>query len=121
MAKIVDSKDMTPKPVGSFGFDWQAPLLPFLAHSASGCGGDTVTRGKPDPEGYLHGAALLTRPPHDCLVIGDAPAGNQGRTVCRLSGARHRIGLLLHSIRSSSRSATLQHFKLRFPALISMH
>jgi len=38
-------------------------------------GGDSVTRGKPDPEGYLRGAALLTRSPHECLVVEDAPAG----------------------------------------------
>jgi mannitol-1-/sugar-/sorbitol-6-phosphatase len=38
-------------------------------------GGDTVKRGKPDPEGYLRGAALLSRQPHECLVIEDAPAG----------------------------------------------
>lgn len=38
-------------------------------------GGDTVRKGKPDPEGYLLGAALLNRSPHDCLVIEDAPAG----------------------------------------------
>jgi len=36
---------------------------------ASGVGGDTVARGKPDPEGYLRGAALLTRPPHECLGV----------------------------------------------------
>lgn len=38
-------------------------------------GGDTVKRGKPDPEGYLRGAALLSRQPHECLVIEDAPTG----------------------------------------------
>jgi sugar-phosphatase len=38
-------------------------------------GGDTVTMGKPHPEGYLRGAAILTRKPQDCLVIEDAPTG----------------------------------------------
>jgi sugar-phosphatase len=37
--------------------------------------GDMVTHGKPDPECYLKGAALLSRRPEECLVIEDAPAG----------------------------------------------
>jgi sugar-phosphatase len=36
---------------------------------------DLVQNGKPDPEPYLKGAALLGFPPEDCLVIEDAPAG----------------------------------------------
>ena len=36
---------------------------------------DDITRGKPDPEPYLRGAALLGFAPRDCLVIEDAPAG----------------------------------------------
>ena len=38
-------------------------------------GGDTITLGKPYPEGYLRGAGILTRRPEECLVIEDAPAG----------------------------------------------
>ncbi|MGA9577406.1 MAG: HAD family hydrolase [Terrimicrobiaceae bacterium] len=34
-----------------------------------------ITRGKPDPEPYLKGAALLGFAPQDCLVIEDAAAG----------------------------------------------
>ena len=34
-----------------------------------------ITRGKPDPEPYLKGAALLGFAPNDCLVIEDAAAG----------------------------------------------
>jgi mannitol-1-/sugar-/sorbitol-6-phosphatase len=34
-----------------------------------------ITRGKPDPEPYLKGAALLGFAPQDCLVIEDASAG----------------------------------------------
>lgn len=34
-----------------------------------------ITRGKPDPEPYLKGAALLGFAPPDCLVIEDASAG----------------------------------------------
>lgn len=36
---------------------------------------DAVTRGKPDPEGYLLGAARLGADPTRCLVVEDAPAG----------------------------------------------
>ena len=38
-------------------------------------GGDSVVRGKPHPEGYLRGAAILSRRPDECMVIEDAPAG----------------------------------------------
>jgi sugar-phosphatase len=34
-----------------------------------------ITRGKPDPEPYLKGAALLGFAPQDCLVVEDAAAG----------------------------------------------
>lgn len=37
--------------------------------------GESVTRGKPDPEGYLLGARLLGRRPDECIVLEDAPAG----------------------------------------------
>jgi sugar-phosphatase len=36
---------------------------------------DDITRGKPDPEGYLKAAAALGFSPRDCVVIEDAPAG----------------------------------------------
>ena len=36
---------------------------------------DDVSRGKPDPEPYRKGAALLGMKPEDCMVIEDAPAG----------------------------------------------
>lgn len=36
---------------------------------------DDVTKGKPSPEPYLKGAALLRISPRDCLVFEDAPAG----------------------------------------------
>ena len=37
--------------------------------------GESVKRGKPDPEGYLMGARLLGRRPDECIVLEDAPAG----------------------------------------------
>jgi len=36
---------------------------------------DDVERGKPDPEPYLKGAALLGVPASECVVFEDAPAG----------------------------------------------
>jgi len=36
---------------------------------------DDITRGKPDPEGYLTAAARLGYSAADCIVIEDAPAG----------------------------------------------
>lgn len=36
---------------------------------------ETVTQGKPHPEPYQHGAALLGVPVEQCVVIEDAPAG----------------------------------------------
>jgi sugar-phosphatase len=36
---------------------------------------DDVVNGKPNPEPYLKGAALLKMKPAECLVIEDAPAG----------------------------------------------
>jgi sugar-phosphatase len=37
--------------------------------------GDMVERGKPDPEPYRRGAALLGFAPQDCIVVEDAPSG----------------------------------------------
>ena len=36
---------------------------------------DDVCRGKPDPEPYVKGAALLGMSPSECIVFEDAPAG----------------------------------------------
>jgi mannitol-1-/sugar-/sorbitol-6-phosphatase len=38
---------------------------------------EDVAAGKPDPEGYLEAARRLGRPPADCVVVEDAPAGVQ--------------------------------------------
>jgi sugar-phosphatase len=36
---------------------------------------EDLSRGKPDPEGYLIAAMRIGQPPKDCIVIEDAPAG----------------------------------------------
>lgn len=46
---------------------------------------DDVSRGKPDPEPYVAGAAALGCEPEDCVVIEDAPAGVRAG---RAAGAR---------------------------------
>lgn len=47
--------------------------------------GDDVTRGKPDPEGYLLAARRLGVDPPRCVVVEDAPAGVEAG---RRAGAR---------------------------------
>lgn len=92
-------------------------------------GGDTVSMGKPHPEGYLRAAAILTRQPDECLVIEDAPAGVR---------AGKAAGCLVLAVASSHRPGELQeadwivasidqiaasfdpetaNLKLRFPAI----
>jgi beta-phosphoglucomutase-like phosphatase (HAD superfamily) len=44
-----------------------------------------IQRGKPDPEPFLKGAALLGFAPADCVVFEDAPAGIRSG---KASGAR---------------------------------
>lgn len=46
---------------------------------------DDVRRGKPDPEPYLKGAALLGLPASECVVFEDAPAGIR---AAKLAGTR---------------------------------
>lgn len=46
--------------------------LPIPARIISG---DMVERGKPDPEPYRRGAALLGFTPLECIVVEDAPSG----------------------------------------------
>lgn len=48
------------------------------------CAGD-ITRGKPDPGGYLKAAGLLGIEPENCVVVEDAPAGIE---AARAAGMR---------------------------------
>ena len=59
---------------------------------------DVWTRGKPDPEPYLLGAAALDAAPADCIVLEDAPAGVRsgvaaGATVIALLTTHRREDL----------------------------
>jgi sugar-phosphatase len=51
---------------------------------------DEISRGKPDPEGYLTAAARLGRAPADCVVVEDTPAGLE---AARAGGMRS-IGIV---------------------------
>lgn len=53
---------------------------------------DDISRGKPDPEGYLTAAMRLGQPPRDCIVIEDAPAGIE---------AAHNAGMRVIAIAST--------------------
>ncbi len=59
--------------------------LPIPAHIISG---EMVDHGKPHPEPYRRGAALLGLAPEDCIVVEDAPSGvGSGRAAgCRVLG-----------------------------------
>jgi mannitol-1-/sugar-/sorbitol-6-phosphatase len=53
---------------------------------------EDISRGKPDPEGYLTAAMRLGQPPKDCIVIEDAPAGIE---------AAHNAGMRVIAIAST--------------------
>ena len=60
--------------------------------------GDDVVKGKPDPEPYRKGAALLGFAPEDCIVVEDAPAGvgsgkAAGSTVLAVLGTHEQADL----------------------------
>jgi sugar-phosphatase len=63
----------------------QAAGLALPQHAVAA---DHVTHGKPHPEPYLSGAALLGFAPAECLVIEDAPAGIASARAagCRVLG-----------------------------------
>ena len=70
----------------------RAAGLPEPRHLVSG---DQVTAGKPDPQGYLLGAATLDASPADVVVFEDAPAGAEagrraGATVVALTTTHRR-------------------------------
>lgn len=57
----------------------------FKDHFAAIVNGSMVTRGKPDPEGYLLAASLLGKDPRQCIVIEDSL---QGIHAGRAAGAQ---------------------------------
>jgi sugar-phosphatase len=51
---------------------------------------ERVSRGKPDPEGYLRAAAELGAPVDECVVLEDAPAG----VAAGRAAGMHVVGVL---------------------------
>ena len=45
---------------------------------------DEITRGKPDPEGYLTAAERLGKPAAECVVVEDTPAGLEAARAARM-------------------------------------
>ena len=60
---------------------------------------EDLSRGKPDPEGYLTAAMHLDQPPKDCIVIEDAPAGIE---------AAHNAGMRVIAIAATYPADQLQ-------------
>lgn len=51
---------------------------------------DMVSKGKPDPEPYVRGAALVHAEPADCVVVEDAPSGVRAGVAagCKVLGVQ---------------------------------
>ncbi|MBX3433046.1 MAG: HAD family phosphatase [Pirellulales bacterium] len=65
--------------------------------------GADVTRGKPEPEVFLKGAAKLGVPPAQCAVVEDAPQGIE---------AANRAGMTSIAITGTATRAALAHARL---------
>ena len=61
-----------------------------IARPSSYVAAEDVSRGKPDPEPYRRGAALLGLDPADCVVFEDAPAGI---AAARAAGVTFVVGV----------------------------
>jgi sugar-phosphatase len=69
---------------------------------------ESITHGKPDPEGYLLGAEALGIAPADCVVVEDAPAG---------AAAARAAGMRLIGLTTTHDAAALQPADLIVPDL----
>jgi sugar-phosphatase len=69
---------------------------------------ESISRGKPDPECYLKGAAELGVAPADCLVVVDAPAG---------AAAARAAGMRLLGLTTTHAAAELEPADLIVPDL----
>ena len=67
---------------------------------------DMVTAGKPSPEPYLKGAALLDLDPKDCLVIEDSSAG---ASAGHAAGCKVLATLFSHTVESLSAADWIVH------------
>ncbi|MEO8562584.1 MAG: HAD-IA family hydrolase [bacterium] len=69
---------------------------------------ESITRGKPDPECYLKGAAELGVDPARCVVVEDAPAG---------AAAARAAGMRLVALTTTHAAAALQPAEIVVPDL----
>ena len=83
----------------------RAADLPIPANLISGA---DVTRGKPDPEPYRRGAAVLGVKPEDCIVVEDATAG---------VGAGVAAGSRVLAVLTSTPAEQLRHATWIVPSL----
>jgi sugar-phosphatase len=70
--------------------------------------GESVLRGKPDPEGYLKGATMLGVPAVECVVVEDAPAG---------AAAARAAGMRLLALTTTHAAAELEPADIIVPDL----
>jgi sugar-phosphatase len=86
----------------------RAAGLPIPRHMIAA---DEITRGKPDPEGYLRGAAALGVAPADCVVVEDAPAG---------AAAARAAGMRLIALTTTHDAAAMAEADLVVPTLAAV-
>ena len=91
--------------------------------------GDDVVKGKPDPEPYIKGAAILGLRPEDCVVVEDAPSGAgagraAGSQVLGVLGTHEASGLygagaawVVESLSGVSAAVVEAGLRLEFEAL----
>jgi len=72
---------------GSLRIEAEAVLAAFgmTAYFKAVVAADNVRAGKPDPEGYLKGSALLHVRPQDCVVVEDTPSGIRAAKAAGMS------------------------------------
>jgi sugar-phosphatase len=69
---------------------------------------ESIERGKPDPQGYLEGAARLGVAPAQCVVVEDAPAG---------AAASRAAGMRLLALTTTHAASALEPADLVLPDL----
>jgi len=86
----------------------RAAGLPIPRHLVAA---DEITHGKPNPEGYLRGAASLGVAPADCVVVEDAPAG---------AAAARAAGMGLVALTTTHDAAAMAGADLVVPTLAAL-
>ena len=81
-------------------------------------GAESVSHGKPSPQGYLLAAHALGADPHDCLVVEDAPAGVHAGLAAGMQvlavATTHRADELTHAHQHADSLHTAVPYLLRW-------